>query len=209
MSKQADRAKELLPAVMLTLLSMIQALALEFYWAQLIASDFLLDGGWPALLGGLQVVVVLWGILQVWVFYVSIVLRFTWLPSLEDALTPFFVGLLEFGMIETMQPDYIGIWLLLMGGIFALMVMTARRSLVRARREPANAYFFSQVELGTWRDFKESIATVIVLVVDGIILCFWSSNGLALFALAVVILALGYQAQQTYHYWLHSIKDES
>ncbi len=209
MSKQAERAKELLPAVMLTLLSMIQALALEFYWTQLVDSPFLFEGGWNAFVGWAQAVVVLWGILQVWVFYVSIVLRFSWLPSLEDALTPFFVGLLEFGMIETMHPDTMGPWLLLMGGIFALMVVTARRSMIRARREPANAYFFDHVEVPSWRDLKESIATVVILLTDGLILCVWTSKGLTVFAIFVVIAALTYQARQTVRYWLHSVTDES
>lgn len=39
------------------------------------------------------------GILLIQVFYVSFVLRFTWLPSLEDTLIPFLIGLLE------MKPD--------------------------------------------------------------------------------------------------------
>lgn len=210
MSKQAERAKELLPAIMLTLLSMIQALALEFFWTRLMGSSFLFDGGdWNAFVGWLQVFVVLWGILLVWVFYVSIALRFTWLPSLEDALTPFLVGMLEFGMIETMQPDMTWLWLLLMGGIFAVMVFTARRTMIRARRDPANDYYFRQVPLGSWRDFRESIATVVILLADGVILYFWQSKGLTLFALAVTVMALGYQTRQTYRYWLHSIPGDA
>lgn len=56
-------------------------------------------GGLDAVVDWLQLLVMLEGILLIQVFYVSFVLRFTWLPSLEDTLIPFLIGLLE------MKPD--------------------------------------------------------------------------------------------------------
>ena len=41
MDNNLERAKELLPAVILTILSMIQALALELFWTRFAASDYL------------------------------------------------------------------------------------------------------------------------------------------------------------------------
>ena len=103
MQKNTDRAKDLLPTIILTILSMIQALALELFWSRIEDSLFLWQGGLDAIIGWLQLLVMLAGILLIWVFYVSFVLRFTWLPSMEDTLIPFLIGLLEFAMIDLMR----------------------------------------------------------------------------------------------------------
>ncbi len=95
MQNNLERAKDLLPSIILTILSMIQALALELFWSRIEDSVFLWQGGLDAVVGWLQLSVMLVGILLIWVFYVSFVLRFTWLPSLEDTLIPFLIGLLE------------------------------------------------------------------------------------------------------------------
>ena len=103
MQNNLERAKDLLPSIILTILSMIQALALELFWSRIEDSVFLWQGGLDAVVGWLQLSVMLVGILLIWVFYVSFVLRFTWLPSLEDTLIPFLIGLLEFAMIDLMR----------------------------------------------------------------------------------------------------------
>ena len=54
-----ERAKELLPSIILTILSMIQALALELYWSRIEDSGFLWEGGAEALIGWLQLTVLL------------------------------------------------------------------------------------------------------------------------------------------------------
>ncbi|MFT5482814.1 MAG: hypothetical protein ACI9GW_001468 [Halieaceae bacterium] len=78
-----ERARNLVPAIILTVLSMIQALALELFWTKVVGSQFLWEGGWGAAIGWLQLMVVLGGILFIWVFYVNFVMLFSWLPSLE------------------------------------------------------------------------------------------------------------------------------
>jgi hypothetical protein len=94
MQQKIKRAKDLLPAIIITVLSMIQALALELYWTRIQSADFLWNGGWEAIVGWLQLAVMLLGIIQVWLMYVSTILRFSWLPTMQDTMTPFAIGLL-------------------------------------------------------------------------------------------------------------------
>ena len=117
MQNNTERAKDLLPSILLTILSMIQALALELFWSKIEDADFLWNGGVGAVIGWLQLAVMLLGMLLIWVFYVSFVLRFTWLPSLEDTLIPFLIGLLEFAMIDLMRPGLLAVWFVLLGAV--------------------------------------------------------------------------------------------
>ncbi len=100
MKNNIERAKELLPSIILTILSMVQALALELFWSRIEGSDFLWQGGLTAVAGWLQLTAMLVGMLLIWVLYVSFVLRFSWLPALEDTLIPFVIGLLELSLIH-------------------------------------------------------------------------------------------------------------
>ena len=60
------RAREMLPVIVITVLSMIQALALELFWTQFRGSDFLWQGGPQALVGWLQFTLLLVGIKLTW-----------------------------------------------------------------------------------------------------------------------------------------------
>ena len=97
-----NRATDLLPSVLLTVLSMIQALALELLWTRLRESPYLWTASWDALLGWTQATAMLLGFLVVWLLYISFVMRFRWLPSLSDSVIPFGIGILEFSLIDLM-----------------------------------------------------------------------------------------------------------
>ena len=96
MRSMQQRAKALMPSMLLTLLSIIQALALELLWSRLTASEHLWRFDWVALLGWLQMSAVLLGIIEIWLMYTSLVLRLRWTPSTRDSVIPFVIGLLEF-----------------------------------------------------------------------------------------------------------------
>ena len=66
MDRNQERARELLPAIIITVLSMIQALALEIYWTKIGESEFLWQGGWEAAIGWMQLLVVFLGMLLIW-----------------------------------------------------------------------------------------------------------------------------------------------
>lgn len=206
MDRQIERARELLPSIIITVLSMIQALALELYWTRIQASDLLWQGGWTAALGWLQLAVILVGILLVWLLYVGLVLRFRWLPTMEDTLIPFAIGLLEFSMIDLMGPDTLGPWFLALAGVFALCIGATHVVHRRARRDSENDYFFSQVAPAGWRDYAASIVVICVLALFGLALWNLQSNHiLELAALLFALAALSYQMLQSHRYWMHTL----
>lgn len=209
MRKNVERAKELVPAIILTILSMMQALAIELFWSRIESSPFLWEPGWAATIGWLQLAVMLLGILLVWVFYVSFVLRFSWLPTLEDTLIPFLIGLLEFAMIDLMYPSALGPWFVLLAAIYGITTATTHTIMRRARRDPANAYFFSQMGPASWRDYLASVVAVSLLALVGVAL--WLSGDdprLSAAALSLALLALFHQLFRAKRYWMHSLAEE-
>jgi len=206
MQEHLQRARELLPAIIITVLSMIQALALELFWNRFQGSQFLWEGGWTAAIGWLQLAVMLLGMLQIWILYVSLMLRFSWLPTMEDTLIPFGIGLLEFTMIDMMGPDHLGPWCISLAAVFAICMFTAHNTHRRARQDPVNHYFFSQVAPATWRDYRASIAvTAILLTLGGILWHTGNQSGLAFASILFGLLALSQQMTLSRHYWMHSL----
>ena len=203
MKQTLDRARELLPTVVITVLSMIQALALELYWTRFGESDYLWQWGWDATIGWVQLAVMLLGILQIWLFYVSLVLRFSWLPTMEDTLTPFIIGLLEFAMIDLMGSDHLGAWFLMLAAVFSVSIGASHLVFRRARRDPLNNYCFSQMGSASWRDYLMSFVVVAILIIVGAAL--WLSGHVGVFALAGLLFALAalsYQLVSIHRYWL-------
>ena len=136
------RARVLLPQVLLTLLSIVQALALELLWTRMTESDHLFPGaGAPdgaavaALAGWLQFAAIALGIVLVWLVYVGLVLRFEWVPHTRDSIFPFAIGLLEFLAIEITGPAHPALWLAAMGVIFGVATYATNDVFVRALRE--------------------------------------------------------------------------
>jgi hypothetical protein len=210
MDRQIERARDLLPSIVITVLSMIQALALELFWSRIQASDFLWEGGLVALLGWLQLVTILVGIMLIWLQYVSLVLRFRWLPTMEDTLIPFAIGLLEFTMIDLMGPETMGPWLVVLATIFGLCIGASHIAHRRARRDPENDYFFRHIPPATWRDYSISIVIVSMIGLFGAVL--WQLGGGPVLALVAVIFALAalcYQMVLSHRYWMHSLVQRS
>lgn len=207
MQSNKERAKELVPALILTLLSMIQALALELFWSRVEASGYLWQWNWEAAIGWLQVLVVLEGILLIWVLYVSFVLRFSWLPSLEDTLLPFAIGLLEFALIDLTAPHLVGPWMLVLAVIFALALVGTRATLLRAERDPANAYFFAHHTMNKdWRTYIHTGSSIIGLTLIGLgIWLFDPAPWIHTLALVAAFGAVAFQYLQARAYWLHSL----
>lgn len=179
------RAKEHLPHVLLTLLSIIQALALELLWTHLEAADYLFTAGWTTLIYWLEVTGMFLGILVIWLIYAANVMRFRWVPSIGDSVHPFVVGLLQFMMIELLGPGGVGWWLLLLAGIFGIMNWVAHSTMRRARLDGDNEEFFRNVPPATFRDFYPAVTTVAGLAIFGLYLVLVPEN-LIVSALAMV-----------------------
>lgn len=152
--------------VLLTLLSIVQALALEFLWVFVRENSFLFGMSWLAALTWVQLSTAFLGLVLIWIVYANHVMRLRWMPTTIDSIYPFAIGLLEFMLIELLGPGLIGAWLICYATIFALMVWISHRTMHNARRDGHNAAFFEGLEPAELKDFVAMIAmlTTAVLV---------------------------------------------
>lgn len=209
MQDTLQRARELLPAIIITVLSMIQALALELYWSRFQEAEFLWQGGFDAVIGWMQFGLLLLGIIEIWLLYVSLMLRFSWIPSMADTTVPFIIGLLEFAMIDLMGPETAGPWFLILGLLFALITTSTRLMLRKARRDAHNSWFFSRLDPYDRKDYFADVALVSALILLGVLLIVldvgpWFTIG----SLAIGLCAMSYQILVTHHFWLPFQEEE-
>jgi len=157
------------PVILLTLISIIQALALELMWGKIVDGDYLWQWDLQAVVGWGSISVTMLGILQVWVLYSTLVLGFTWRPTLRDMLLPFLIGLLEFILVTLIGPEFNALWLYTLAGIFLFGNTVAHITFRRARREVENAAFFLGREPANWRDFIWAFSNIFLLIIFGIL----------------------------------------
>ncbi len=182
-----NRAKEQLPMVLLTLLSIVQALALELLWSHVRESAYLFEMTWTAILTWIQIGTSFLGIVVIWLVYASTAMRFRWVPTTGDSVYPFIIGLLEFILIETLAPEYMGLWFVCMAMIFGLMTWISHRTMRRARLDGENDEFFASLTPATARDFIPAFVIVFVLILAGTYLGVTGDRGMV--ALVAVLLA--------------------
>lgn len=206
MNMMRDRAKEHFPTVLLTLLSIVQALALELLWSHLRETAYLFAPSWIMAISWLQILATFIGIVLIWVAYASTVMRFRWVPVTSESVYPFVIGLIEFMLIATLGPDRIGEWFLFMALVFAVMTWVAHASMRRARQDPDNEAFFSRFEPARFRDFYPEVAIVCALVLAGIYLFISGDQGIfTLLALLVLNCILGWQFYAAALFWKRTV----
>jgi hypothetical protein len=203
-----DRAKEHLPMVLLTLLSIMQALALELLWSHVRESAYLFDMTWTALLTWVQISATFVGIVVIWVAYASTAMRFRWVPITSDSVYPFIVGILEFIMIETLAPEYMGWWFFCLALIFGLMTWVSHTTMRRARLDSENDEFFANLEPATVRDFYPAFMNMFVLILAGTYLGVSGDRGVvALVAILVAFAGLVRQLIVAARFWNFSVSE--
>ena len=153
MNAMRQRAKDQMPAMLLTLMSIVQALALELLWAKIMSAGTLHVWSLGSISGWLQVAATFTGVVLVWVLYVNNIMRFRWVPSTVDSVAPFFVGLLQFSLISSIGPAGVGKWLMVLALVFAVMPLLIHRTMRASRLDEDNAEFFQARKPATWRDF--------------------------------------------------------
>ena len=209
MASIRDRATATFPSVMLTVLSMIQALALELLWTRAMESEFLWLGGWDALVGWAQVVAVLAVLLLVWLLYVSQVIRLVWVPSIYDSVFPFGIGIAEFSLIECVGPGLMGPWFYSAAVLLATVTWGGQRIFQRARVHPSNREFFNDVEPATPRDFLPAVALCSMFVLLGFLLHTMDEpRFLAIGFMVLALVVVAYQGERIRRLWEISLADE-
>ncbi len=197
----SQRAKAHFPTVLLTLLSIVQALALELLWGYLVEQNYLYEWTFPAILGWLQITATLLGILLIWLIYSDMVLRLSWLPRTIDAIFPFLVGILEFAQISALGASTIGLWFVLLAILFASMAWISQSSMKRARLASENKDFFENVQPATFRDHLLTIIPAMSIFILGISIWITENQGwFALVAVLSTIGLLGYQMWMSHLY---------
>jgi len=194
--------------VLLTLLSIVQALALELLWSHIRESGHLFDMSLPAILSWVQIATNFMGIVLIWVVYASIAMRFRWVPSTSDSIYPFIIGLLEFAQIEALGPEYMGWWFALLAMIFGLMTVVTHLKMRRARLDGDNDEFFTDFKPATIRDFFPAAVIIIGFVIAGLYFGFSGDRGIvALVAVSVSLAILIRQLIVAAGFWEMSVSD--
>jgi len=203
-----ERAKEHFPTVLLTLLSIMQALALELLWSYVHETGYLFEISWTMVISWLQILATFLGLVLIWVVYANNVMRFRWVPVTSDSVYPFILGLIEFMLVESLDPDEIGQWFMLLALIFGLMPWISHTNMRRARQDADNQAFFSAFEPAKLRDFFPHISIVCVLAIAGIFLLVSGDQGIfPMLALLVTNGILVWQFYSAAQYWKRSVTE--
>ena len=194
--------------VLLTLLSIVQALALELLWSHVRESAYLLDMSWTALLTWIQISTSFMGIVVIWIVYAGTAMRFRWVPTTSDSVYPFAIGLLEFILIETLAPTYMGWWFICLAMIFALMSWVSHMTMRRARLDGENDEFFIDLEPATAKDFYAAFSIIVAFILAGIYLTMSGNRGdFAVFAVSAAFFVLVRQLIVAARFWEMSVSD--
>jgi hypothetical protein len=206
MSEIRDRTKRHFPMVLLTLLSIVQALALELLWSHVLSTDYLFEQSLTALNAWIQLVATFLGLVLIWVVYASNAMRFRWVPVTSDSVYPFLIGVLQFMLVETLGPGETGQWLVILAVIYAVMVRVSHTTMKRARRDPDNDAFFRDLPRATMRDFYSSAAIAGGLGLAGVYLIGAPDDGV-IETLALVSAGgiLAWQFYESTRYWKMSV----
>ncbi len=197
-----NRAKDRFPMVLLTLLSIVQALALEFLWDHTRHRTEIFEISVVALLGWLQIAVSLYVIILIWLMYAGMLMRFRWTPTITDSIWPFFIGLIQFLMIEIMGAEKLAYWLIVLALIYATTDFINHKAMTRARIDSANREFFDLFLPATLRDFAPQITVVIALLLASSWIWFSGHQGwFAICTLVVSFIGLGYETHRAARYW--------
>ncbi len=204
-----ERVKAHFPSVLLTLLSIVQALALELLWAHLHEAEYLYAWSWFALLAWGQIVGTLAALILIWVVYAGNAMRFRWVPSIGDSVVPFAIGLLEFMMIDALSPNHLGYWLIYLGIVYAAMVWTSQATMRRARQDPDNQVYFNQMPPAQIRDFIPEMTLVAAFAGVGLYILLDQNTGwLAMLALIFSNGILLWRFYGTAVFWNNSVRED-
>jgi hypothetical protein len=194
--------------VLLTLLSIVQALALELLWSKARESAHLFDMTLAALISWIQISTSFLGLIVIWIVYASAAMRFRWVPATSDSVYPFVIGVLEFILIETLAPEYMGWWFICLALIFGLMTWVNHTKMHRARLDGENDEFFADLAPATPRDFYPAFAIVFGFLSVGIYVAVSGTRGiLALLAVSAAFVVLVRQLILAAQFWAISVAD--
>ncbi|MCG8415130.1 MAG: hypothetical protein MI746_13000 [Pseudomonadales bacterium] len=197
------------PTVLVTLVSIIQALALELMWGKITEADYLWEWGIGTIVAWGTITVTLLGILQIWVLYSTLIIGFTWRPTLRDSILPFVLGIQEFMLVTFISEEFNALWLYVLASLFLFANYIAHISFRRARAEPDNEPFFRDRPPATWRDFRWSFTVITSFCLLGILhTALGNPDWVALTAIVFANFALAVQVVSSRSLWRAILETE-
>ena len=121
-------------------------------------------------------------------------------------MLPFFVGLIEFLLIDMMGPGRIGQWLLVLAVVFATMIVGSHNVFSRARLDPANDEFLDRYEPAGPRDFLAHTIVIAALVLWGVWQWYSGTEGwVALSIMIATMVILAIETRNAAQFWKMSM----
>ena len=192
--------------VLLTLLSIVQALAFELLWEEIHQHPEFYEWSWLAVAGWIRIVSIFLGVVLIWHSYAANSMRFRWVPSMGDTLFPFLVGIVQFSMIDRVGHEYVSQWLFLLAMLFGVMTWVSQNDMARARLEIENAEFFKQRGKATLKDFRPSILIILSLCLMSFAVWLTADNSwLTVIASVVALSVIVGQMLITEEFWTWSM----
>ncbi len=197
------------PVVLVTLVSIIQALALELLWGRITEADYLWELDVESIVAWGTITVTLLGILQIWVLYSTLIIGFSWRPSLRDSVLPFMLGIQEFMMVSLINEQFSALWLYVLASLFLFANYIAHISVRRARAEPENEPFFRGRSPATWRDFRWPFTGIAAFCLLGMLYtALGNPDWVALLAIVAANIALAIQTVSSRNLWRAILETE-
>ena len=195
--------------MLLTLLSILQAIALDMLWSKSIAQMGPIELTPLYITAVLQALATLLILIMVWTSFVSLLMRFVWIPSMLDTALPFLVGILQFALIEHARPDRLGEWFILQSALILVITYVTHIYYKKARLDPENSEFFKSLSPATWRDMIPEFVWAFVAFVVGMAILMLDIDGwLKCATIVVVVSALAHFVIQQNKFWIKSFQSE-
>jgi len=210
MDSMRNRATDMFPMVLLTLLSIVQALALEFLWDHTRHRTDLFEISVAVIPGWMQIAATFNVIIIIWLMYAGMLMRFRWTPSTMDSIFPFLVGLIQFLMIDMMGAEHFALWIIVLALTFGVLVTIDHLAMRRARQVEENREFFDQYAPATIKDFLPQILMVVSLLLAGGWIGFSGHHGwFTILVLVGIFLGLGWETHRSAYFWKISMGSDS
>lgn len=203
----ARRAKSLQADVLLTLTSIIQGLSLEVLWSSASDTPQLWAAGAPRVVAWLQVAAVFQVIVLIWLYYVHLVMRFRWVPTVRDSVVPFALGAGQFVLAETLQPERLHLWIYATAAVFLFAAWASVATFRSAQNDPDNAWYFSAIDYSLFdRMLPPALTLAFLLALAGVTQAVGSDGTWAVFAEVGVNAVLLAQIVMQRYYWRRSVE---
>ena len=210
MDSMRNRATDMFPMVLLTLLSIVQALALEFLWDHTRHRTDLFEISVAVIPGWMQIAATFNVIIIIWLMYAGMLMRFRWTPSTMDSIFPFLVGVIQFLMIDMMGAEHFALWIIVLALTFGVLVTIDHLAMRRARQVEENREFFDQYAPATIKDFLPQILMVVSLLLAGGWIGFSGHHGwFTILVLVGIFLGLGWETHRSAYFWKISMGSDS